>query len=253
MALWPCCFFHSWVRRWTDGLFDDDFLMVPRWCPVGVCTMVNHRRPADWRGGGWRTIPKFVACGDSCSTAVDGWGDDVCVVRLSPPCVSLKEDQDPLTKRMIMGLWTYFNRLQQGLQPPVEGCRRNPQNSSLWMTMPRCLVLNGNGTCVKTGVISVAYVTKMSHWVQIARPSNHGLDVVSQCKSSHLDRSSAYCHHSLFISDIWLLKSHFFRLKTRPCQGVCNCPMYSFGLATRHGRGLDSVRISSRSWDIFGG
>ena len=115
------------------------------------------------------------------------------------------------------------------------------------MTMPRCMVLNGNGTCVKTGVISVAYVTKMSHWVQIARPSNHGLDVVSQCKSSHLDRSSAYCHHSLFISDIWLLKSHFFRLKTRPCQGVCNCPMYSFGLATRHGRGLDSVRISSRS------
>ena len=188
-----------------------------------------------------------MVCGGSCSTAVDGWGDDVCVVRLSPPCVSLKEDQDPLTKRMIMGLWTYFNRLQQGLQPPVEGCRRNPQNSSLWMTMPRCLVLNGNGTCVKMGVISVAYVTKMSHWVQIARPSNHGLDVVSQCKSSHLDRSSAYCHHSLFISDIWLLKSHFFRLKTRPCQGVCNCPMYSFGLATRHGRGLDSVRISSRS------
>jgi hypothetical protein len=179
MALWPCCFFHSWVRPWTDGLFDDDFLMVPRWCPVGVCTMVNHRRPADWRGGGWRTIPKFVACGGSCSTAVDGWGDDVCVVRLSPPCVSLKEDQDPLTKRMIMGLWTYFNRLQQGLQPPVEGCRRNPQNSSLWMTMPRCLVLNGNGTCVKTGVISVAYASKMSHWVQISRPSNHGLDVVS--------------------------------------------------------------------------
>ena len=123
-----------------------------------------------------------------------------------------------------MGLWTYFNRLQQGLQPPVEGCRRNPQNSSLWMTMPRCLVLNGNGTCVKTGVISVAYVTKMSHCVQIARPSNHGLDVVSQCKSSHLDRSSAYCHHSLFISDIWLLKSHFFRLKTRPCQGVMQLP-----------------------------
>ena len=208
MALWPCCFFHSWVRPWTDGLFDDDFLMVPRWCPVGVCTMVNHRRPADWRGGGWRTIPKFVACGGSCSTAVDGWGDDVCVVRLSPPCVSLKEDQDPLTKRMIMGLWTYFNRLQQGLQPPVEGCRRNPQNSSLWMTMPRCLVLNGNGTCVKTGVISVAYVTKMSHWVQIARPIWH------ICNLEWPPGFQNFCHRHLewlgFVGmlSVWNLQKH---------------------------------------------
>ena len=90
---------------------------------------------------------------------------------------------------------------------------------------------------------------KQAHWVQISRPSNHGLDVVSHPIWKGVQHIVII--HLIYIRHLAVEIPVFFRLKldTRAkVSAIAPCiPLILQLGSTRRGRGLDSVRISSRS------